>query len=398
MNFSLTKIIKPHIIKNIFTIIVFVLFLQKASLNFGGEGISSNYSFILFPIFILFSKKKINKPKSTISLLFYLLVCIFIIASALQLSYFDLFWRRVMSFLIFISIFSYVFIKFDEELINNFKLSIIVYSFIYSVNSIYQYVELGSSSIGFDAKNLIGTNRIGFVLVLGFWITLLYSNIKIYVKYFLLFLIFIGILLTFSRSSIITLLFTSLLYLILSFQYVIRNLTFTLIIKLILFTSSIYLLYLLVSQIFPTLIYFFDERLFTYFKSGGFDRLQLDDQSGSEGYRVYLIERVFDYILSSPFYGSGFLGIWILGPEFGSFHNQYTDILFRIGIIGFISFSYLLYQILIFFLKFDLALFIGFSGILFYGFFNETFKESQGAFIFAFFIGVYSFGKRIQKS
>lgn len=77
-----------------------------------------------------------------------------------------------------------------------------------------------------------------------------------------------------------------------------------------------------------------------------------------------------------------------------SAHNQYSDILFRTGLIGFCFYMYILYQIYKFLRDNHPDLLYGYIGILFYGFFHETFKLSQGGFIIAFLLGAMASKKR----
>ena len=101
-------------------------------------------------------------------------------------------------------------------------------------------------------------------------------------------------------------------------------------------------------------------------------------------------------MLYNPVTGGGYLGVWVLFDELsGSAHNQYLDILFRTGIIGFIIYIYLLYLIIITLKKFDKSLYWGVLGVVIYGFFHETFKLSQGAFVFSFLLGVVGNRKKI---
>ena len=94
---------------------------------------------------------------------------------------------------------------------------------------------------------------------------------------------------------------------------------------------------------------------------------------------------IIEYVKSNPIMGSGFLGSWILTtvPE-NSAHSQYFDIFFRTGFLGFILWFLLTLKIIIRLYKIDKALFYGFLSIIIFGFFNETFKLSYGAFIYAF--------------
>jgi O-antigen ligase len=87
--------------------------------------------------------------------------------------------------------------------------------------------------------------------------------------------------------------------------------------------------------------------------------------------------------------GSGYLGVWTLFQGFaGSAHNQYADVLFRTGVVGFTAYCFLLFLIGLYLRRRDRGLFWGFLGIVFYGVFHETFKESQGAFVLTFLLGM----------
>jgi O-antigen ligase len=98
---------------------------------------------------------------------------------------------------------------------------------------------------------------------------------------------------------------------------------------------------------------------------------------------------IAEFVLQNPLTGSGYLGSWIMIDSLsGSAHNQYLDVFFRTGIIGFCCYLWLLYRLLRF-LKFnEPSLFWGFVGVLIYGLFHETFKLSQGAFILSFLLGM----------
>jgi O-antigen ligase len=145
----------------------------------------------------------------------------------------------------------------------------------------------------------------------------------------------------------------------------------------------------LLSFIFPKIFEFFDARLFSFFAAGGVEKMELGNSEGSEGYRIYMLKMILEFVARNPFTGSGYLGVWIMfEDQSGSAHNQYTDILYRTGIAGLAAYVYLLVKLFIFLYKKDSGLFWGFVGMLIYGMFHETFKESQGGFIFAFLIGM----------
>ena len=45
-------------LSQIFFFIIFIIFLTPFSINFGGDGLSANYLFVLLPIFFILLKKK----------------------------------------------------------------------------------------------------------------------------------------------------------------------------------------------------------------------------------------------------------------------------------------------------------------------------------------------------
>jgi O-antigen ligase len=82
---------------------------------------------------------------------------------------------------------------------------------------------------------------------------------------------------------------------------------------------------------------------------------------------------------------------------FGSAHSQYMDVFFRTGFFGLFIYMTLIFFILKEMYLKDKGLFFGFVSILVYGMFHETFKESQGGFIFAFFLGYASYLHKSRK-
>jgi len=108
-----------------------------------------------------------------------------------------------------------------------------------------------------------------------------------------------------------------------------------------------------------------------------------------------LLSKILNYVFSHPFTGSGFLGCWIMFENLQcSAHNQYADVLFRVGFIGFLIYIYILFKILKFLKIYHKDLFFGLTGVIIYGFFHETFKLSQGAFILTFLIGMMMTAQR----
>jgi O-antigen ligase len=199
-------------------------------------------------------------------------------------------------------------------------------------------------------------------------------------------LIFIGVILTFSRASFVSFAASGLFFMMrgnrISAARLIHPLT------LAAAFSIGFFLYFIAEHLFPSIYVFMEERLFEFFISGRvFDHIA--DSETSEGTRFRIWAAIFDYVIRNPFTGSGFLGSWAVVQGTGSAHSQYMNILLRVGAIGFVFFMILLWCIWNFLLKRNRFLLVGFSGVLVYGVFHETIKEPIGAALLAFLLSYY---------
>ena len=79
-----------------------------------------------------------------------------------------------------------------------------------------------------------------------------------------------------------------------------------------------------------------------------------------------------------------------MAEDTGSAHNQYMDVLLRIGFFGFCIYIIILWRISRVLIIRHGYIFCGFSGVLIYGMFHETFKEPSGALLLAFLLSYYS--------
>ena len=389
MRFSSNISLNPNFDK-IFFFIIFFIFLYPYSINLGGDGLSANYLFVLLPIFIIFLKKKFKKPNNNINLIILYYFIIFFLALFYQIDYLDYVIRRAISFILFMTIFSYLFIDVNDDMITSFKASIIAISLFFILKTLYVYFSMGGSELGVLGKGAVGSQRYGFVYIIAFWIIYIYRpisiNLKI-LKYIGLFIILCGLLTTFSRSSIVSLLGSLLFY----FFIVFFNKKIFKIKTLTLFVASILIIicfgYLL-NNFLPYTFEFYYRYLFVKFfddQSASVLSVHLSNPAYSEGYRVYIFVKIIDFISSNPITGSGFLGCWVLFENKScAAHNQYTDVLFRTGLLGFLIYLYIILRILRYLKNMHKDLFFGVIGVLIYGLFHETFKLSQGAFILSF--------------
>src|SRR5258706_214962 len=78
--------------------------------------------------------------------------------------------RRITSFVLFMSMVAFMFVSSDDEMIEAFKVSIVTISVFFSRQSIYVFSTSGGASLGFEAKNIVGSQRYGFIYLMAFWI------------------------------------------------------------------------------------------------------------------------------------------------------------------------------------------------------------------------------------
>ncbi|MHB0925488.1 MAG: O-antigen ligase family protein [Gallionellaceae bacterium] len=376
-------------------IVFFTVALIPFSIKLGDQGISANYLFFLFPILVLLSGKSLILPQRLYLEFIAIYIAILCLATAYQYTLLGEFDRRLVSFTIFMGMFVFMFVKITPKMLVGFKISVILISLYFSIYSIYGYILEGAEVLGFSAKDVVGTQRIGFVYIVAFWILLLFRTQSIMMralKISAISCIFFGLLLTFSRASIVALVGSLIVYNVMHSYERLRNHEFILSRSQLSIFVTIFLIIALLLIFFPVPFDFFAERLFSNTTAAGDEVYDFENPNASEGYRVWMLQKVLDFVMYNPFTGSGYLGVWVAIDEGGqgATHNQYTDVLFRTGVIGFGIYLYILYTLGKYLYKNHLGLFYGFVGVLIYGMFHETFKESQGAFMLAFMVGMMS--------
>jgi len=383
--------------KYIFLINIFIIFLWPASI-WGG---SSNYSFVLLAVGVVLLKGsfKTLSPNLTVMILFYTIL--FLVSTLYQFEFMRYLDRRVISFIIFMTMFSYVIINIDQDMVRAFKIAtvLLVIYFIIHILKVY-FFELGGAAIGFSAKGLLGNHRYGFVYLLAFWILMLNKSQLISVNILRIACIFIilsGSLLTFSRSVIIGLVGSLILFYLSNFINRKNKLSLRFFLTAVAYLVFLLLFIILLHKFLPLTFNFFDQRLLSVFSIEGFNELfnVTKDKNSSEGFRLFLLGKILNFVSSNPFTGSGFLGCWIMFEDLQcSAHSQYNDVLFRTGIFGFSLYILILFNIFKYLKSTHQDLFWGFVSILIYGIFHETFKQSHGAFILAFLFGMMITAKR----
>jgi hypothetical protein len=163
------EIKKQHKYRLYSLVALFTIFLTPFSFMVRGDNVSVNYSFVLFPIFLLLTGGKLKAPIKSAQTLISIYIIIFITCFIYQ-NYYIQFWeRRFISFFIFMSLFTFFIVEIDKQMMKAFKYSIILVSIIYSLNSLYTYFSNGGMSLGFEGmRPIVQSQRYGFVLLFGF--------------------------------------------------------------------------------------------------------------------------------------------------------------------------------------------------------------------------------------
>ena len=337
-------------ISQLLLVALFYVFLSPFAIELGKDGVNANFLYVFFPIFVVAITGKVNHPGQKQLIFIFIYIVIFIVSTLYQSTYLVYFWRRFASFLIFMSIFTYIFIRINMKMVQAFKISIVIISLKYSFDSIYTFFLMSGNELGYSMKAIVGSQRYGFVLLLSIWIVYKYS-IKIsksalIVKYTIILILSSGILLTFSRSGIISLIASIVLYVLfnnLRTFKVFRKNNFKISVNTIVTIFMVIIILILFNIFLSAPLNFYWERLFELLLNMRFDALSLQSNLSSGGYRIFMITKILDFIFINPFTGSGYLGVWIMFDDLsGSAHSQYFDVLFRTGIFGFMIYSFLL--------------------------------------------------------
>lgn len=372
--------------------VCFVWFLYPLSVN----GLSVNYSFILFPIFIVAVTGKIRKPPDAILLFAGIYALLFVAASVYQYGHIDQWLRRAASFIAFMSAFSFMLIHITDRMVKAFTAAIVAIALYFSVKSVVVYVLSGGAELHFDAKDIIGGQRFGFVTIMAFWLVFMSSPQTTYanIRYLIMLLtLVVGVGLTFSRAAFVALGVSILIYGILAGYGWRRRYGLTVRSHGLLGLVGAVLIVLMFNAFFPVVFEFFNVRFIEFVFNPDTVMSHLTNAESSEGTRLYIWGRIVEFVAANPLLGSGYLGVWTLdlfGDGSGSAHSQYFDTLLRVGVVGSAIYAYLLYRTSRFLRDAYPAIFWGFGGILLYGLFHETFKESHGGFILAFLFGMMS--------
>jgi O-antigen ligase len=359
---------------------------------FSIQGLGVNYGFVLFAVVVVLLNGKLRNPGNLVLFAIGLYALVFFAAALYQYEFATESVRRFASFAIFMSMFAFAFIRIDEDKIVAFKTAVVGISVCLSLFTALRLASLAAGgALGFEAKDLVGSQRYGFIYAIAIWLVYLDPQQKRFwglARYPVLVILVTGLVLTFSRSSIVSMLVTFVMFALVQHGGWLRNVNLKSVGNAMVTIIGGAIIAVLLFRMFPIVFDFFSVRLFGFFADGNNVIAALDDRSTSEGTRLYIASRILEFVARNPLTGSGYLGVWMLRDSFGSAHNQYTDVLFRTGIIGLFVYGAILLAVMRHLQREHEGLFWGTFSVLVYGLFHETFKESQGAFICAFLVGM----------
>lgn len=355
------------------------------------DGFGINYLFALIPWAYVLSGRSLVRPRIEVTLYIYACAAAFTLASIYQISWIEFYDRRLISFALYLTMFSLCFVPITEKHTAAFKLSILIAALIFAVQSLLLFMSLGAAAQAFESKDVVGSQRYGFVFILAYWI-LWYDKRLIESKLFrvlCLLTLVMGIALTFSRASVVA--FISSVAFVIIYSLVTGGLSPGKWLKSFAVGSLFFALGLLVLYfVAPIIFEFFSVRLIDYvFSDASSDSIA--DPETSDGTRLFIWSHILEFVAHNPLTGSGFLGVWVLNlfdGFSGSSHSQYFDALFRLGPLFFLGYLYFFIKVWRYFRKTDNGIFFGFAGIMIYGLFHETFKEPHGMFILAMLIAI----------
>jgi len=369
----------------------FMAFLYPLS---SSGGVSINYSFALLPVGWMLLRGRVKMPPPVVVAA--AIVYAFVLVAAIVLDGGANMARRLASFVVFMSLFAYSVIEVDTAMSRAFRRAVVIISVLFSLVAIYKGVALDLLALGYGAKDAIGSQRFGFVYLMAFWLLVFHvprTRLQFTGRFAALSVVTTGLLLTFSRASIVALVGSVLVFAVINVLRWLGRPTKRGIATAFAAVTGVAVLLVLLQQTVPYVFQYADTYLVQYARDTVALREKLSDRTDSFGTRAFIARRVAETVASSPLTGSGYLGVWIL-PDLagiaGSAHNQYLDVLFRTGVLGGAAYGALLLFLLTRLRPADRGLYWGMVAVLIYGMFHETFKESQGAALLAALIGIAS--------
>jgi O-antigen ligase len=389
---------------NFILMVIFTVSMYPFSIDMGGSGLSSNYIYVFVPVLCLLTSCRRVVMRQNIALFWG--ICLLIFAAGLPEDFTGANpspVRRLVSCVVFAMPFVLSCVEFTPRDVGLFKKAVMIISLYFSATSIAGFLSLNELLGIFELKGAVGSQRFGFVHCLALFIAatsdrLLFQKWLTVQRTAICLTILIGVLLTFSRAALVSLVLGTLVLSMSSiirihsrFDLIRREWVSSLVKHSSLWKMGILSLVLVAFVLGLQATYqtditgFYKVRLIDpILDSSLFYSAASANPTESEGYRYYVLKFIIGYLADHPLFGSCFKGLYLLAAEFAegaSTHNQYSDVFLRTGIVGSIVWLGFLLRIWRF-CRQDIGLMSGFACILVYGLFHETFKLAQGSFIF----------------
>ena len=139
-----SKLLKKSILFISFYIFIFIVFLIPYSIS----GLSANYTFILLPLIIIFLSGKIKRPSENFIIFILFFFIILLIGTIYQFELFKYLDRRLISFFIFMTMFSYIVIDIDKDKINSFKIAVVLIVLYFVILKIGKFIVFTEAEKG----------------------------------------------------------------------------------------------------------------------------------------------------------------------------------------------------------------------------------------------------------
>ena len=241
-------------------------------------GLSANYAFLILPLVLALLQGRVRNPGDMLMVAIVYYVAVLLVAALYQYDFANESPRRLLSFVIFMSMFSYAFITIDADKVAGFKTAVVCISVYFSISSAYELLSLGN--VGFEAKDIVGTQRFGFIYLLAIWLLCLdrqQKKVWRVARYPILAVVLAGLLLTFSRSSIVALLVSVTLFGIVRNGKWLANITLIGLVRALGVLIGLAVMLFLLFTVFPVAFQFFDVRLFEFFANPDSVQAALED-------------------------------------------------------------------------------------------------------------------------
>lgn len=371
--------------RNWYSILIFSIILAPITLeNSDGIGISSNYLFFaLVPI--LLKLKFIKNDDGLINFIY--LIISYLIGVAFNLIYYGFgeqeIIRQTVSVIASTLPLIFLFFNFKNHK-GNFENAVIICSTLYSSIVLAYFIVFWffESGHAFMVKEYLGVHitdwpqRYVLVIFAGFYFSLSRVNQKFYYK-LLSVVFFLVILLTYLRAAYLAIAISFIFYYLYSPRIGVLKIIMS-------HWKSVFILIILALAIF---LEGSVGSIFEYFMAT-FNALFSDGSTpASDATRLNIWISALEVLKVNPITGNGGGGIYLYDPEFGSYHNQFIDILTRFGIVGLVIHFYYNYRI---FKNPNITPAISaiLIAYLVFGLVHETIKLSYGAVIFYFLLSL----------